>query len=219
MDASGSSNNGSNNNSSSGLPSIPSPIIDPILETQTFEGELTLRELVGQIEDRLDTRVISLFSGCLSVYTMNPLPGYIDHLVSEAVQQAELAASRRYEAVWETIVNGVFNNVRFGPICEECEETSLLESEGGIHQSHQICQHISVNKSVSKTSKVARVNSRLRVFGRRAKRSRKIFRLLNTRIRFMASCMNNQGRVKNVDVLWSPNGNFGPRPPPPPEEE
>ena len=61
MDASGSSNNGSNNNSSSGLPSIPSPIIDPILETQTFEGELTLRELVGQIEDRLETRVITVY--------------------------------------------------------------------------------------------------------------------------------------------------------------
>uniref|UniRef100_A0A1I8BQW9 DUF551 domain-containing protein n=1 Tax=Meloidogyne hapla TaxID=6305 RepID=A0A1I8BQW9_MELHA len=113
MDASGSSNNGSNNNSSSGLPSIPSPIIDPILETQTFEGELTLRELVGQIEDRLETRVITMSSGHVKVYKCNPLPGYIDRLVSEAVQIAELAESRRYDATWETVVNGVFNNVRF----------------------------------------------------------------------------------------------------------
>uniref|UniRef100_A0A1I8B0S8 Uncharacterized protein n=1 Tax=Meloidogyne hapla TaxID=6305 RepID=A0A1I8B0S8_MELHA len=173
------SSGSSSNNSSVNLPSIPeSP--DPLFDTQTFQGRINLRQLVGQIEERLNTSVISLISGRLSVYTRNPVPDYVDHLVSAAVVIAEERS--HYQAIWERDFN-----VRFSPICEKCEETSLLESEGGIHQSHQICQHISFKRSSNKTTKVSGANKGLRMSGRLSKRSRKDFRLVNNRIRFQVN--------------------------------
>uniref|UniRef100_A0A1I8AZF1 Uncharacterized protein n=1 Tax=Meloidogyne hapla TaxID=6305 RepID=A0A1I8AZF1_MELHA len=152
------------------------------LPTWPYYGpEMTLRQLVDRVQRTMKKQIEWLESGYVTVFKRNDPPNYMDMRVDLAVLQAELAYRPQRTATREGAQD---RSIRFKTICEECE--SLLESEGGFHQSHQICQHIIFNKSVNKNSKVARVNSRLGVFGRRAKRSSKAFRLVNNRIRFKA---------------------------------
>nr|CAD2195961.1 unnamed protein product [Meloidogyne enterolobii] len=180
----------------------PSPVLPsdiPSKRVWQVYGPMSLRELLTRIELRVGKRVdwlISGPSGAINIFRRDAPPSYIDKPLAVAVSESERADKFRRTATRDG------NVISFKPICEECENASLLEPGVDNCQSHQICQHFSADKS-SKTTKVA-VNNRMEIFGRRAKRSRKTF-TLGSRIRLKALCQNADGEQDSLVVVWSPD--------------